>query len=376
MAKINVCDGCGVPLMVSGGLNWEANGVITLASSLRNRMVFFESDTIEQLFTGIEELIGISIKHVIIESRARETKRYIERAFPPELRKAVERMGKENSDRGSALPPEERETLLATIKAITDSVIDISRVYGYGDQRAGDLWESGGEYPWRTQVIRNPYSLLFISADNLGSVEACEGASMRVGYEEIGENEYKVEVYPGEHPVGLRERLQRKHYDFKPGDIKYERCPICGIPKEVAFRAWDLDEGTIIDRDTGRRMAIFGPSALDSIFEDLESELGEAIPETIIEAQRRYIKSAWGGDQWNIAGSTFQHMIALRGLGFLKTFEGDKTHLSLSIENSCLHLLMVGTMQALVEQVYSLENSTCQWELAKDGDLTITVQVK
>jgi len=376
MERIEVCGKCGVPLMVCGGLNWEANGLISLASSPRNRMVFFESETMDQLFKGIEELIGMPIGHIVIESRCRETKRYIERAFPPEMRKSVERMGGVEADRGLAITPEERETLLATIRAITLSVIDISRVYGYGDQKPGDLWESGDDYPWRTQVIRNPYSLLFIAADNLGSVEACEVASMRVRYEKTGENTYKLEAYPGEHPVELKERLKRKRYEFKPGEIRYERCPECGIPLEVARRRWDLEEGTITDPDTGRRMAIFGPSAVDAIFEDLESELGEAIPETVIEAQRRYIKSAWGVDQWNRDGSTFQHMIALRGLGNLVSFDGDRTHLTLKIENSCLHLPMVGTIQALVELAYRAESSTCEWELAEDGDLIITVKVR
>jgi hypothetical protein len=376
MKGIDICAICGVPTMVSGGLNWDANGAITLASSPKNRMVFIESETIDHLFNGIEELIGMPIGHIVIESRSRETRRYIERAFPPEMRSAVERMGAAKEEGGPAMPAEERETTLATIKAITDSVIAISRVYGYGDQRPSDLWESGGDYPWRTQVISNPYSLLCIAADNLGSVEACEGVSMRVKYSETGENTYRIEVYPGEHSIGLKERLRRKHYELKPGDIVYERCPECGIPLEAARRKWDLREGICTDPDTGRRMAIFGPSALEAVLDDLESEVGEAVQEAAIEAQRRYIKMAWGVDQWNRAGATFQQMMAVRGMGNLVGFEGDTTHLTLTIENSCLHLAMVGTIQALVELVYKVEHSTCEWELAEDGDLTMTVKVK
>jgi hypothetical protein len=376
MGNIEVCDRCGVPLMVSSEFNWNANGTIAPKSSPKNRMAFFETDTIDRLFMGIEKLIGITVEHIAIESRARETKRYIERAFPPEMRKAVERMGRESADKGSEITPEEKETLLATIKAINLSVIEISRVYGYGDQRPSDLWESGGEYPWRIQVIRNPYSLLFIAADNLGSVEACEAVSMWVKYEETEKNTYKIEVYPGEHPIGLKDRLKRKHYDLKIGEIAYERCPDCSVPLEVSNCIWDLKEGTIADPNTGRRMAMFGPLALDSIFQDLESELGEVIPETVIEAQRQSIRSAWGMDRWNRAGSTFQHMIAVRGLGNQVEFEGDKTHLTMKIENSCLHLPMIGTIQALVELAYKVESSAVEWELAGDGDLILTVKVR
>jgi hypothetical protein len=375
---MDVCEKCGVPLKVSRELTWDANGVISLASSPRNRMVFFESENIDQLFKGIEALIGMPVERMVIESRCRETKRYIERIFPPEIfdtlgPEAVARLsGTGGDDKGLIT----RESLLLAIKAVTDVIIGISRVYGYGDQQAGDLWESGDDYPWRTQTIRNPYSLLLMAADNLGSIEAFERVSMRVKYEEMEQNTYSVEVFPGKHPISLNERLKRRRYDFKPGDITYERCPDCGIPLEVARRKWNLDEGTITDLSTGRRMALFGPFSVDSILDDLESELGGAIAETVIEAQRRYTKSAWGEDRWNKDGATFQHMVALRGLGNLVDFEGDRNHLTMTIQNSCLQLPMVGTTQAMVELAYRVDSSNCEWELSEDGDLNVTISVR
>jgi hypothetical protein len=45
------------------------------------------------------------------------------------------------------------------------------------------------------------------------------------------------------------------------------------------------------------------------------------------------------------------------------------------LENSCLHLLMVGTTQAMVEMVYGVDDSACEWELSEDGDLRITIEV-
>ena len=124
------------------------------------------------------------------------------------------------------------------------------------------------------------------------------------------------------------------------------------------------------------RTAIFGPSPIDAIFDDLEVELGEAIPETVIEAQRRYIKSAWGVERWNRSGATFQKMIALRGLGNQVEFEGDRDHLTMKIENSCLHLPIIGTIQALVEMAYGVESSSCEWELTDNGDLNLTISVR
>ena len=374
MNELELCPACGVPLIVSRNLYWENNGVIAVKASPGGRFVFFESDTIDQMLKGIEELIGLPIEHVVLESRSREARRYIDRSLPPELRKPFQDLVEKESS-GSDIPPETKENLLALCMGVTQAVVDIGRAYGYGDQRLSDTWESSSALPWRIPVIRNPHSLLNFIGDQLGSVEAIEERDMQVRYEETEADTYRIEIYPGAHPVELKERLKRRRYEFKPGELQYERCTECEIPLEVAKRKWDVKEGTITDIDTGRRMAIFGPSAADAIFDDLEAELGESIPEMVIEAQRRYIRSAWGAERWNMSGAAFRQMMAVRGLGSIVHFNGDRDHLSLTIENSCFHLPIIGTIQALVELAYRAENSNVEWELAGDGDLSLTVTI-
>lgn len=56
-------------------------------------------------------------------------------------------------------------------------------------------------------------------------------------------------------------------------------------------------------------------------------------------------------------------------------FDGQPTHLTIVVENACLHLPLIGTAQALVELVYRVDSSTCDWELTEDGELTLTVTV-
>lgn len=372
MDGLELCPACGVPLIVGNNLYWEGNGVITVKASPRNRFVFFESETIDQVLKGIEEMIGMPIEHIVLESRSREARRYIERSFPPELREPIRDYVREKSG-GAHIPPQKEGEILAFCRGVTQSVIDIGRAYGYGDQRLDDTWEGGAAFPWRTQVIRDPHSALNFIGDQLGSVEAIEGAHMQVRYEETDAGTFRVELFPGEHPVELRERLRRRRYEFKPGGIDYERCELCEVPLDVSRRRWDVERGTITDPETGRRMAIFGPLGMDAVFEDLEAELGVAIEEEVIEAQRLYVRSAWGRDRWNLDRHAFRSMLALRGLGNLTGFDADADHASVRIENSCLHLQMVGLTQALVELVYGLDGSAVAWDVAEDGDLTITV---
>jgi hypothetical protein len=123
-------------------------------------------------------------------------------------------------------------------------------------------------------------------------------------------------------------------------------------------------------------MAIFGPFSLDSILEDLEAELGEAIPEMVIEAERLYIRTAWSMDEWRMGAADFQKLIALRVLGNLNQFEGDRDHLKVLIENAALHLPMVGIVQALVEMAYNADSSAITWEFSPDGDLNVDVKVR
>ncbi len=376
MAGIEFCQGCGGPLLISRDLRWEANGAVSLSSSRANRMVMFECECIDRIFKGIEELIGLSVEHIVIESRSRETRVFTERSYPLAVRKILEGTGGRKEGQGLDIPPEKKEALLSTMRVMTASLVDTGKIYGYGDQHLGELWDQGADYPWRKLYLNNPYSLLFQAADNLGWVEAFEGSDMWVRYGKVDGARYTTEVYPAQHPIGLQERLQRKKYEYKNGDIKYDRCVECDLPLEVARYKWDADDGTITDPDTGWRVAIFSPASVDGIFDDLQAELGDAIQSTVIEAMRRFTRESWSAEDWNRPAFSFKQMFALRGLGNLVYFDGEQDRLTLIVENMCMPLLMVGMVQALVEMAYGLDESSLEWQAGDDGRLSVTVGPK
>ena len=66
MKTIELCDTCGVPRSISKGLSWNDNGVINLTLTPLERMVFYEAETIDHLFKGIEDLIGLPVEHIVI----------------------------------------------------------------------------------------------------------------------------------------------------------------------------------------------------------------------------------------------------------------------------------------------------------------------
>ena len=376
MAGIEVCAECCVPVMISSGLKWEKNGVIRMTMSPTGRMVFYESGNIDDLFRGVGELVGLPVEHIVIESRRRETRKYIERLYSTNLKEDADLARDGFKEAGLPTDSAVRTKLMEVAREINVNINNIGRVNGSGDISLGGGWDEGEEFPWRTQIIRDPYSLMLYAGDMLGSVEAIEAEDRRVEYRKIEDGVYEMTAVPGEHPIELKERLRRRKYDYKPGDIEYERCPVCGLPQEVTRCDWDLGMGTITDPETGRRMAIFGPSGLEAVLDDLEAELGEAIPEMVVKAQRDYVKGYVGEENWKQDARAFRRLIASRGLGNLTDFGGDRTSLNVTIENSCLPLLMVGTAQAMVEMVYGVDDSDCEWDIAEDGDLNIAIHVR
>ena len=105
-------------------------------------------------------------------------------------------------------------------------------------------------------------------------------------------------------------------------------------------------------------------------------ELGESVREVVIEALRRHLRATMGDELWRKDKVTFNRMTALRGLGNLVQFEGDRDYLTVTFENTCMPLLVVGAVQELFAMDMSKETSKHEWELCEDGDPTVTVRGK
>jgi hypothetical protein len=375
MAVLEVCKTCKVPQLISGMFDWGDGGVIAISGSPRARMVFYESDNIDNVFKGVEELIGVPIEHIVMERKRRDTRRFMERIFTEQADRLASILGGQLVDNVSAVDPGKRKDILAIGDLVNSQATTIGMVYGYGDIRFSDMWEFWDTFPWRTQIIRNPYSITFFSADMLATIEAFEQRDMVVKYELAGDDIYLLSTHPGEHPIGLQDKLKRKVYEVKSGDISYDRCPECGIPLKVARCRWDPKDGTIIDPETNRRMALFDPAAIDTVFEALEAELGEDVGEAIVEAQRRAGKLTMSGDNWRRSGYDFKGWAAVRGLGNISAFKADSKRLSLTLENPSMHLAMVGMTIALYELAQDKEKSAYEWHRTDDGDLMINVEL-
>ena len=351
MAKVKLCPECGIPRHVGNQIIWRDNGTMAQRRNPEHRSVLMESENIDGVFHELEQIIAHPIEHIIIESRRRSSADYLEKIVPGVLRRIGRFVG---------------------IKPVMSRMSNIAKALGYGDMELVEMrWKRDAD-DYSILRVRDPYSLPLICGDVAGTIHVFEGREVSVTYERKAPLEYELEVRIESRPPELRERLAWREYVYKDGDIGLERCSRCGVPRAVQEFEYNVSKGIMLNKRTGRRMVGIGPAALEAIFDELERELGENIPEAIIEAQRRFVTGGFFSKREIESEHDFRLQFALRGWGNLKELDFSAQSLRCRLENACLHLLIVGMLLGFYELVYE-QSGDVDWKLKEDGDLLVVV---
>jgi hypothetical protein len=353
MLHVNVCEECGVPETFNAAHKWLNNGDIVQRANQKARMSFIECENLDPLFTNIGKIIGFPIESLIINLTSRGTALYMKEVVPKEMRKLVK---------------EGQVSIGVLVKPITT----LCHVLGYGKYESSCAIYAGNEDDFYKQTIFNPFSVPEAAGVLAGAIAAVVGGEHSVTYEEIAPGLFEFTTAWTVYPVALKKRLHITSYEHRDGDIELERCTTCGAPKAFSMFHWDLDNGLIVDERTGRRMAILGSQMLDNLFDALENELGDTIPEVIVEAQRRFTKTGFYSINDVRSEEDFRTQLALRGMGNLRDFKMGVGGMRMRIDNTSGHLMTVGVAQGIFETALDVE-SYVEWELSEDGDLTLEV---
>ncbi|MDD3717404.1 MAG: hypothetical protein PHP28_01920 [Actinomycetota bacterium] len=343
------CSACGVPRKITSTHRWLDNGTMVETNNPDHRMIFIESDNIGGVFTRIEEILGLPIEHLVIESQRRMTYDYVRSLMPSMVLKLFR---------------------MTSIRPLAKSVTELGRLVGLGDVELLSMRIKGDEGDYVKLGGRNLFYIPAYCGMVVGSMEALSGQECSISYEETSPGYYEVTTSVTTHPVELKERFKPREYSRKEGDLRLPRCSRCGGPSALAGYDFLYDEGIILHRANARRMLFDGPAEFEAIFSELEKELGEDIPQVIIEAQKLFVKSGFYDLGEIMDTDAFREHLALRGLGNLRDMEYGEDHLRLRIENPCLHLLLAGLAQGVFELASDRE-ARVAWELAGDGDLTV-----
>jgi len=328
-----------------------SNGLIVERKNPEQRMLFFESDNIAGLFRNIEEIIGLEIEHIIMESQHRSTYDYVTHLVPPLVRKIVSHVG---------------------LKRVTRNLLKLSALMGQGSSTLTSLKVKGSEDDHVVIAIHNPWFLPSNCGLISGGLEALTGLESRAGYEETSPGVYLITTRISSHPKELEGRLRKRAYPRKEGDLELKRCAFCGGPQDLASFSWNVSEGIIETESSGRRMVLMGPGEFEPVFDELQNELGEHIPRVIIEAQRRFVTEGfYSREDIRQEKDLVQHF-ALRGLGNLRKIDLAENRLSARLENPCMHLMMVGLLLGFYELIFGRRGNAA-WEIEPDGDLVVEV---
>ncbi len=350
MSGAKRCPICRVPLEFSRENTWNSDGTITQTRNPDHRVIFYEAEGMKKLLSNLEALLGVPVDRIAIEGKRKSTYHYLEGMFSgPKL---------------------------ALIKAflrrkVYETISARGAILGYGHFELVDV--KAGKY---IKVFgRNIYSLTLFSGDLAAVFNRVEGLPAELHLEEK-DGGYLITVTPGpEVEEEIASRLERVVVPRKPGNISYRLCPNCRVPEEIAGFVWDMEAGTITDPSTGRHMAVLGAEGIDSVFRELEAELGEEIPRSIVEAQRQYVMETLHRREVERSPDYLTRQIALRGMGNLVHFNLTREGVRAEVENAVPPLLVAGMIQGIFDLV-SGGASTCDFQRGSDGTLQVEIKAR
>ena len=249
MIEVERCSECDVPRQVADEHQWLDSGVIILKNDPHLRMAFAESENLDYLFDVVEELIGIPIEHLLIDIERKGTRDYFNPLIPREVKDMLK-------SHAIGLDP------------IIDALIMTNRINGLGNYDLVSYRYELDNDDYITVVSYNAYSVPLALGDMAGGCEAVvEREYSKLSHKEVTAGVYEMTAAVSGVPVELRDRLERKEYHLRKGDVALERCATCGCPSALHEFKWDLDRGTITSALNGRRMSIVHPSVIDPVFE-------------------------------------------------------------------------------------------------------------
>jgi hypothetical protein len=356
MPDIVCCPECNVPELISQSVDWLNNGDIVQKLNPQARMGFIESENFDPLFHNMGQIIGISIEPMIMNIAARGVEAYMKRVVPQQAR---DMMVARQLD----------------VKSFAEYTCTLAHVYGFGKYEALDYRYERDAEDYAKHNITKPFSLPLAAGAMAGTLSSMVEGQYQVAYKERSPSIYEFKASWTEYPEELMERFDAVRYEHRDGDIEFERCGSCGMPKVVAQYRWLLEEGQIVNESTGRRMVLLAPGIQDLLFLELEKELGDTIPKVVVEAQRRFTKTGFYSIEQVADEGDFRTQLALRGLGNLRDIKMRSSGVSMHVDNAAGYLMAIGMIQGVFETAFGGE-SDVEWALSEMGDLEVEIKPK
>ncbi len=355
--RIKKCKVCGFPYRLARSLVWNDNGTITSKHRPDFRTLIIEADYLTEIFKKIEEVLGVSIQHIVFEAQRNAAKDVINGNIS-RFRWAIRYV------------PGVRRMVIAYF----------NRMASWTGQAYAKTIPHQGEGAGAA-IIRNPFNRDLMAAVVVGALESLDEKPYDYRWERRGEDDVIV-VESGAHP-DISERLAYNTAPPKPGDRRYQRCPGCGVPVLLKDMEWRENEGLMIDMKRGVRMVVLEIYTTSVVLRELARELGEDVFPVIVAAQRQFslphIRGEFfrGEDNSSVFDKEVFYRevldsVALRGQGNPVMCDTDDGRLVIIVDNPFDKYVLAGHFSALYEIA---EGKTPQvaWEATGPSTVTYTL---
>ncbi len=333
------CNSCGIPLAYAKYLRWYPNGTIIGIDKGRTRLAFLETDLINSIIDGISAFIGLDILPIVVEAERRTGHRFIETIVPSAYTKL-----------GLYRMPRDISVIEGPSRYIFDHVAGL----GYGRF----FLLSYKRRQRMTVLCRNPYCPGMLIGDSLGVWEFLEQKDG--AYRGETENGMlKITLTEAKEPrPHLEDRLTPAMPVYLPGKLEYKLCQGCRLPSFLGRTyEWDLDEGVITDRRTGKRVACVPVASLDAVLRELEEELGQDIPHLVYSITREAVRgflSSMGQPGEEEMRRQLREM-PLRGMGSARIEQLDDSSCEVTVDNPFSAALLEGILAGTLSNMWGRE---------------------
>lgn len=348
------CPRCSVPRILTNEHRWGSNGTLFLANDPTHRMVVLDNEALENVFNSIAGHIGIPVTSIVAEAKRKSGHHFMD-AVLSGLKGVIARN-------------------LAS-KKVYDRLSDQVSMLGYG-RAAVVRYERGRMLEGRVTDVYNGAAM---TGDIAGAFESVEKKTCDYQFEVDGEGTLNLVINADGHQSEEFEgRFGYEPPDPLPGDDIFELCPVCHAPLQIGRQySFDSDRGVIHDTKTGHRVVLLGVMTLNNLFGELESELGDEIPNMIMAIERERVRDVITAKSKDLDASEagylrYMRTLRIKGMGSGTEARVGKGGVTVRIENPYYEPLLAGFISGFFEATAGV-GSKASWTPAGAGSTEITV---
>ncbi len=311
------------------------------------RMAVFDAGYYSHLWSELESRLGVSIADIMIRGQRAAMQGYL---------------------RSNIVFGWRRHALRAVpLLVVKNRILKEMALFGFGKLEFVE-YHKGKSLVMR---LRHPFDIISLAWGIKGFFEYVTGSGSRLGWVRDGEDSILSLTVQAEEQAkeSLNVKAQRAVRNAKrelatvrdhssDKAATGNRCPACGLPSALAVMEWREEEGTIRERDTGRRVIFTSGHVLLGMLREMKGDTAEDLDRMLLDITRDFYRRGLRGVP-EMGKAEFYRRSAedfsACGFGEVLDYSFGEGHLEIAIGNPFHVPRVVGRMAAMFEYAEGVE---------------------